>query len=136
MYRIGDDIQQKRLNAIGNLYAQLQLAPGLSFKTAFNYYLNRIDSTNYQSVDHQLGPAYNTEGIMTVSGVNIINYTYQNLLTYNKSWSDHSINVLLGTEYNYNNWRYNVQERRGYDNDLVHSLSAGKLYTRPMITRR
>lgn len=126
LYRITDDIQQKRLNAIGNLYAQLQLAPGLSFKTAFNYYLNRIDSSNYQAVDHQLGAAYNTEGIMTVSGVNIVNYTYQNLLTYDKSWNDHSISALLGTEYNYNNWRYNVQERRGYDNDLLHSLSAGR----------
>lgn len=126
LYRIGDDIQRRRLNNIGNLYAQIKIIPGLSFKTAFNYYVNRTDNSNYQAVDHELGAAYYTQGIMTVDQTRIINYTYQNLLTYDKSFGEHSINALLGTEFNYNDLYYTLQERRGYDNDLLHSLSAGK----------
>ncbi|MFT3947465.1 MAG: TonB-dependent receptor [Agriterribacter sp.] len=126
LYRIGDDIQRRRLNNLGNLYAQLNVIPGLSFKTAFNYYLNRTDNSNYQSVDHNLGPAYYTQGIMTVDQTRILNYTFQNLLTYSKSIGDHDINALLGTEYNYNDLYYTNQERRGYDNDLLHALAVGK----------
>lgn len=126
LYRQNDDIRTKRFNALGNLYGQVKLAPGLSFKSAFNYFVNRNDNSNYQSVDHDLGPAYYTQGIMTVNQTRILNYTFQNLLTYDKSWGNHSLNALLGTEYNYNDLFYTTQERRGYDNDLLKALSAGK----------
>lgn len=126
LYRIGDDIQTRRLNTIGNLYAQVKIIPGLSFKTAFNYYLNRTDNNNYQSVDHNLGSAYYTQGIMTVDQTRILNYTFQNLLTYEKSIKYHNINALIGAEYNANDLYYTNQERRGYDDDLLHSLAAGK----------
>jgi len=126
LYRQNDDIRTKRLNGLGNLYGQAKLAPGLTFKSAFNYFVNRNDNGNYQSVDHNLGPAYYTQGIMTVSQTRILNYTFQNLLTYDKLFGNHFINALLGTEYNYNDLYYTTQERRGYDNDLLHALSAGK----------
>ncbi len=126
LYRQNDAIRTKRFNALGNLYGQAKLAPGLTFRSAFNYFVNRNDNSNYQSVDHDLGSAYYTQGIMTVNQTRILNYTFQNLLTYDRAWGSHSANALLGMEYNYNDLFFTTQERRGYDNDLLKALSAGR----------
>ncbi|MCS4226959.1 TonB-dependent receptor [Sphingobacterium sp. BIGb0165] len=126
LYRSTDDIRRERFNAIGNIYGQVQLIKGLEFKSAFNYYYNRNDGSNYQAKDHLLGPSYYTEGAMSRDLSRTASYTFQNLLTYNGQWEEHRLNALLGTEYNYSSYGYNYLERRGYDNDLVKALSAGK----------
>ncbi|GAA4433048.1 TonB-dependent receptor [Ravibacter arvi] len=126
LYQITDDIQHQQFNSLGNFFVGLDLLPGLRFKSSFNFYVNRADNTNYQAVNHNLGPSYYTEGIMTVNQGRTLNYTSQNLLTYDKSFGEHSFSVLGGMEYNSNDYYYTNQERRGYDNDLVKALSAGK----------
>lgn len=125
-YRLNDDIQHKRFNNLGNVYAQLSLLPELSFKSAFNYHYKRADNSNYQAIDHFLGPGNYTEGIMTVRQVNDISYTWQNLLNYDKTINDHHITGLLGFEYNKNRFHAVNSQRRGYDNDLSPSLSMGR----------
>lgn len=126
LYRSTDEIKSSRFNALGNIYGQLELLKGLSFKSAFNYFYNRNDGSNYQAKDHLLGPTYFTEGAMAKTLTQTISYTFQNLLNYDKTWGKHSLQALLGTEYNYANYSFNYLERRGYDNDLVKALSAGK----------
>lgn len=126
LYRSTDDIRRNRFNGLGNLYGQLNLLPGLTFKSVFNYYYHRTDNSNYQAVDHLLGPAYYTEGAMSKSHTHIANYTFQNLLTYEKTIGPHSFSVLAGTEYYFNHLQNTYAERRGYANDLVKALSAGR----------
>ncbi|MDR2860130.1 MAG: TonB-dependent receptor [Mediterranea sp.] len=126
LYRINDDIQTKRINSLGDIYAKINIWDKLSFKSAFNFYLNNTENKNYQSVDHNLGPAYYTTGIMTVTRTQIVNYTAQQLLNYEKSSGKHLFSVLLGMEYNKNDLYNTIAERRGYDNDITKSLSAGK----------
>jgi len=126
LYQISDDIQHKRFNNLGNVFAQIDVLPGLTFKSSLNYFYNRLDNSHYQAVDHQLGTSFYTEGIMTVNQGGNLNYTSQNLLTYDKSFKDHTFSALAGMEYNNNQYNYTNQERRGYDNDLVKALSAGK----------
>ncbi len=126
LYQISDDIQHKRFNNLGNVFAQIDFLPGLSFKSSLNYFYNRTDNSHYQAVDHELGPSFYTEGIMTVNQSGNLNYTSQNLLTYDKAFKDHTFSALAGMEYNNNRYEYTNQERRGYDNDLIKALSAGK----------
>lgn len=126
LYRSTDDIRRNRFNALGTLYGQLNLLPGLTFKSVFNYYYHRTDNSNYQAVDHLLGPSYYTEGAMSKQHTQIANYTVQNLLTYDWTSGGHSFSVLAGTEYYYNQLQTSYLERRGYPNDLVKALSAGR----------
>ncbi|MGK6352010.1 TonB-dependent receptor [Parapedobacter sp. DT-150] len=124
-YRINDLIIHKRFNNLGNVFAQVTLLPELTFKSAFNYYYRRSDDRNYQAIDHYLGPDNYTEGIMTVRQDNVVNYTAQQLLNYDKHIGGHHVSGLLGFEFNKNEFYGTTQERRGYENDLTPSLSMG-----------
>lgn len=126
LYQINDNIQHRQFNSIANFYGQIKLLKGLNFKTSLNVLNNRADHSNYQAIDHGLGPSFYTEGIMTVEQARTANYTSQNLLTYDTKILDHSFSALLGFEYNNIDYYYTNQERRGYDNDLVQALSAGR----------
>lgn len=127
LYRINDDDRNQGFNSLGDLYTQLQLLPGLRFKTALNFFFNRVDNSYYAAVDHNMGPAYYTEGRLTSNQARTINYNLQNLLTYDKSFGDHNVSGLLGYEFLKNDF-YNVtQARSKYDNDEIHYLSAGQL---------
>lgn len=125
-YRINDVITHKRFNNLGNLFAQVHILPELTFKSAFNYYYRRADNQNYQAIDHFLGTDNYTEGIMTVGQDNSANYTVQQLLNYDKYLGDHHLSGLLGFEFNKNEFYGTTQERRGYENDLIPSLSMGR----------
>lgn len=126
LYRINDDIRSNKISSLGVVYANVHLLPGLTYKSAFNFYINNSEKKNYQSVDHDLGAAYYTQGVMTVTENRTINYTAQNTLNYDKTIKDHHLAILLGTEFNKID-RYSASgERRGYDSDLIHALSAGK----------
>ena len=126
LYQINNDIQHRRFNTLGNVHAQVDLLPGLRFRTALNFFINRQDNTSYQAVDVNMGPTYYTEGSMVVGQLRTINYTSQNLLTYDKTIGSHSLSALAGMEYNNNDFYSTNQQRRGYDNDLIHALSAGR----------
>jgi TonB-dependent starch-binding outer membrane protein SusC len=126
LYRINDDIQHKRFNTLGNVHTAIDILPGLRFRTALNFYYRRVDDSDYFAVDPNMGPTYYNEGSMTVGQDRILNYTSQNLLTYDKSFGDHTLSVLGGMEYNNNDYYSTTQQRRGYDNDLIHALSAGR----------
>jgi TonB-linked SusC/RagA family outer membrane protein len=126
LYQITDDIQHRQFNNLGNTFAQFGILPGLKLRTSLNFFYNRADNNLYQAVDHNLGPTYFTEGVMTVNQARTLNYTSQNLLTYDKTFKDHFFSALAGMEYNNNEYYYTNQERRGYDNDLLKALSAGK----------
>ncbi len=125
-YRINDVITHKRFNNLGNLFAQVNILPELTFKSAFNYYYRREDNQNYQAIDHFLGPNNYTEGIKTVGQDNLVNYTAQQLLNYDRYFGDHRLSGLLGFEFNKNKFYGTTQERRGYENDLIPSLSMGR----------
>lgn len=125
-YRINDVITHKRFNNLGNLFAQVTILPELTFKSVFNYYYHRTDNKNYQAVDHFLGPNNYTEGIMTVGQDNLVTYTAQQLLNYDRYFGHHRLSGLLGFEFNKNAFYGTTQERRGYENDLIPSLSMGR----------
>lgn len=126
LYRINDDIQHRRFNSLGNIFAKVDLLPGLSFRSTLNYYYRRVDNTNYQAIDHNMGPNYFTEGAMIVDEDRTLNYNLQNLLTYDKTFGAHQLSALLGFEYYKDDFYGTNAQRRGYNNDLIPYLSGGQ----------
>ena len=53
-------------------------------------------TADYFAVDPNMGPTYYNEGSMTVGQDRILNYTSQNLLTYDKTFGNHTLSVLGG----------------------------------------
>ena len=126
LYRINDDIQHRKFTTIGNLFAKVKLYDGLHIRTSFNAFYNRVDNTDYQAGDHQMGPSYYST-VRFISNMNrTINYTWENLLTYDKTINGHTFNLMAGYEYNKRDYYWLQGERRDYDNDDIHYLAAGK----------
>lgn len=126
LYRINDDIQHSKFNSLGNIFAKIDFLPGLMLKSTLNYYYRRVDDTNYQAVDHNMGPNYFTEGVMVVGQDRRMNYNFQNLLTYDKTFGKHQLSALLGFEFYKDDFYGTTAQRRGYNNDLIHYLSGGQ----------
>ena len=126
LYRINDDIQHRRFNGLSNIFGQVDLLPGLNFRSTLNLYYRRIDDTHYATRDHNMGPNVLTEGVMTVGQSRRVNYNLQNLLNYDKSFGEHQLSVLLGQEYLKDDFYTTTAERRGYNNDLIPYLGAGE----------
>ncbi|HUX55327.1 MAG TPA: TonB-dependent receptor [Bacteroidales bacterium] len=126
LYKINDDIQHQRFTTIGNLFAKFKLYDGLNFRTSFNGFLNRLDDTNYAAGDHGMGDTYKTT-VSFVSNMNrTLNYTWDNLLTYDKIIKGHTFNMMIGYEYNHRDFYMLSAQRRDYNNDDIHYLEAGK----------
>jgi TonB-linked SusC/RagA family outer membrane protein len=126
LFNIDQDIQHHRFTTIGNLFANLKLYKGLYFRTSINAFYKRADNTNYYPKDHNMGPSYYRTASFTSNTNRTINYTWENLLTYDKKIDNHSFTLLGGYEFNNRDYYWYQAERRDYDNDDIHYLTAGK----------
>jgi len=84
-------------------YADFRIMDGLNFKVSMS-----ADYNNYSGLTHQnqkYGDAVNFQGRSTRSTGRTFSYTANELLTYDKSFGDHHVNVLAGHE-NYK-YKYN-----------------------------
>jgi TonB-linked SusC/RagA family outer membrane protein len=73
-----------------------------------------------------MGPSYYRTASFTSNTNRTINYTWENLLTYDKKIDNHSFTLLGGYEFNNRDYYWYQAERRDYDNDDIHYLTAGK----------
>ncbi|MBL3657699.1 SusC/RagA family TonB-linked outer membrane protein [Fulvivirga sediminis] len=87
--------RKKRAKILGNFYADLQLIPDkLSFKTSLNYF---YADENHRQVDKNYsdGQTIYPNGIIKSSTSNF-NTIWDNVLTYDNLFGDHSVNVTAG----------------------------------------
>jgi len=126
LYRINDDIQHRRFTAMGNFFTEFKFNDYLSFKTSFNAFYKNEDNTDYNAGGHNLGDSFKTTARFTVDNNRTLSYTWGNLLTFDKKINDHSVNMIAGFEYNHRDYYMDLARRQGYDNDNIHSLSAGQ----------
>lgn len=127
LYVINDRRPGQGFNSLGNAYTQFEFIPGLRFKSSLNFFYNRQDNSTYAAVEHNMGPSYNTEGVLTGTQARTVNYNLQNLLTYDKEIGNHNISALLGYEYFKNDFYNATQGRNRFDNDQIQYLSAGQI---------
>ena len=88
----------------GRTFLEVTFIEGLKFKTSFNF-----DLINYNSLDYtnpKIGPAVNTGGSSSRENDRTFSWTWNNILTYDKTLGEHHFNLLAGQEaYSY---RYDV----------------------------
>ena len=99
-----DKSERMRDEFSGRTFLEVTFIPGLKFKTSFN-----VDFLNYNSLDYtnpKIGPAVNTGGGSTRENTRTFSWTWNNIVTYDKTIGEHHFNILAGQEaYSY---RYDV----------------------------
>jgi TonB-dependent starch-binding outer membrane protein SusC len=94
--RIADN-RQFQGNAFGNVYAELDVLPGLTFRSSlggqyFNNYGFGYNRPNYENSENNAAFSYFENSSYR------LDYTATNTLNYNKTFGKHNINVLAGIE--------------------------------------
>lgn len=86
----------------GRTFLEVTFLEGLKFKTSFNF-----DLVNYNSLDYtnpKIGPAVNTGGGASREYTRTFSWTWNNIVTYDKTIGEHHFNILAGEEaYAYRN---------------------------------
>lgn len=99
-----DKSERMRDEFSGRTFLEVTFIPGLKFKTSFN-----VDFLNYNSLDYtnpKIGPAVNTGGSSSRQNARTFSWTWNNIVTYDKTIGEHHFNILAGQEaYSY---RYDV----------------------------
>ncbi len=99
----------KQWNALGNVYAEIELAEGLTFRSTVSGFFRFNDGTNWTPQLQNAGG--NGEATRLSRSTNTTtNWQWDNILTYSKSFGDHNLSALVG---------YSAQENR------FESLNAG-----------
>ncbi|SIT90897.1 SusC/RagA family TonB-linked outer membrane protein [Pontibacter indicus] len=91
-----DERSMRRSEATANTYAEIKFLKDFTFKTTFggNYY-NGF-ATTYQN--SQFGDAAADKGRSTKADTRTLSYTFNQVLTWNKKFGEHSITALAGHE--------------------------------------
>lgn len=107
-----DDRSFKRDELSVRSYAEFKFLKDFTFKVSANSDITGTYATTYQN--NQLGDAQNVKGRSTKSYTRGYSYTANEILTYNKTIDDHSIEVMVGHE-NYSYLRHYLSATRtGY----------------------
>ncbi|WP_265764354.1 SusC/RagA family TonB-linked outer membrane protein [Fodinibius salsisoli] len=80
---------------IGNVFADYEFFPGLTFRTSWSYDYNEINEDRYNNTFTNEGAAVNGSGLSTVA--NSKNWTGENTLSYLFNIGNHNFSTLLGT---------------------------------------
>lgn len=125
LYRNKDN-SQKSSRAFGNLYAEVEILEGLTYRTTFGMdYLNRYYrrfSPKYVETQVQQPSSH-----VNTSNTWIFNWVFTNTLNYNKTLDKHSIGILAGIESNRSTSEWFSASREGFasDDENFHYLDAG-----------
>ena len=80
----------------GRTFLEVTFIPGLKFKTSFNF-----DLINYTSLDFTnslIGPSVTTGGGSSRVNTRTFSWTWNNIVTYDKTIGEHHFNILAGQE--------------------------------------
>ncbi len=90
---------------VGNLYGELELIKGLSYRSSFGIDLSYVNFDSYTDLFYLNGAQNNTEKTSVYKRMDrYFNWQWENTLTYRKKINDHQFSVLIGTtanEFNY-----------------------------------
>ncbi|MBE8723330.1 SusC/RagA family TonB-linked outer membrane protein [Flavobacterium hungaricum] len=107
-----------------NAYAEISFTKDLKFKTQYSIDYGFGNSYTFNP-SYTFGAIVNDvrEGTRTKSTSD--NWIWNNLLTYNKAFGKHSVNVMLGQEFQEQNWENLYGYRSGYLTNGATDLNAG-----------
>lgn len=103
-------------------FAEIKFMPGLTFRTAISTDLGNNATQSYSS--STIGTAVGNGGSASRSFNRRFSYTINNLLTYDKSFGEHHLNVLVGQESYKLRYIAANASRRGFPLPGIYEMSA------------
>jgi TonB-linked SusC/RagA family outer membrane protein len=94
--RSADDYR-KSLRVFGDVYAQVQILDGLSFKTSIGGDIQDYNDRRFQPLDPENAES-RASAQLDEEDFDRYEWVWNNTLNYNKSFGEHSINALVGIE--------------------------------------
>ncbi len=82
---------------IGNGYLKLNITDGLSART--QYAVDYLTNRDFQSWDPRHGDGRGSNGVVSSASRELMLWNWQNLLTYQKDFGAHSLDITAGLEY-------------------------------------
>ena len=92
-----DFLKQTRI--IGDVYAILNIADGLTAKTSIGGDISHLNSRDFLALDPE-SPEPRGTNTLTERNQQTYNWTWTNTLNYTKTFGDHNVNALVGLEAN------------------------------------
>lgn len=87
----------KSTRVFGDIYAILELTDDLTVKTSFGGGVNNYDNRNFSPLDPEHGEK-KEKNELRMEDVTAYNWVWTNTINYKKSFGEHDVNVMLGTE--------------------------------------
>ncbi|WP_405415869.1 SusC/RagA family TonB-linked outer membrane protein [Maribacter sp. Asnod1-A12] len=94
--RQADDFE-KTLRVFGDIYATLDIADGLQFKTSIGGSIKAYNDRRFNALNPESSEPIATN-TLTEADQDTYEWVWNNTLSYNKSFGDHNINALVGIE--------------------------------------
>jgi TonB-linked SusC/RagA family outer membrane protein len=117
--------QTKGYNVLGNVYAEISLAPGLKFKTTSGIQANFYDSRSWAPV-YNFQPNPQTQAYLGEQFNKNLTYLWDNYFTYNKTFGTvHHLNILAGSSAQNNQYDYLSGNKTNFPSDLTQQLNSG-----------
>ncbi|WP_082422588.1 SusC/RagA family TonB-linked outer membrane protein [Aquimarina longa] len=116
----------RRLRTLGNIYAEVDLTTGLTFKSNIGLDYNTYHGSFFSFLNPEVLQPSNVNSLREATSYGFSS-TWFNTLNYNKSFGQHSINVLAGTEFFKNYFKYFEASRTIFFTNTVdyRALEAG-----------
>jgi TonB-linked SusC/RagA family outer membrane protein len=96
LYREKDNVT-KGTHVFGNVFAQVDILPGLYARTSLGVEYNQSNRSEFFHRDIEAAEARNANSLNVINNLDR-SYTWFNTLNYNKTFDVHTFSVLLGTE--------------------------------------
>lgn len=103
----------KSLRAFGDIYAALDITDELTIKTTLGASVNHFNGRSFLALDPEHGESISVNKLDVDNAVDY-SWTWTNTLTYNNTFGEHNINLLLGTEALQNSGFVNEVSRTDY----------------------
>ena len=100
-------------------------AKGLKFTVNFNADYRNSNGTTYYNMYH--GNAASSDGRLTKANSRMLSYTFNQLLTYDRTFGDHTIGVLAGHEYYDYSYSYLTAQKTGLVDGIIELAPATTL---------
>jgi len=119
------DNTDRKFNVLASTYLEYKFLDNFSFKTSLSGTLDDDRYSEYTNEGQKYGySAWNNAEGEATSSYNY-NWIWENTLSYNKTFGNHSINVLAGYSAQKNYYEGSNLTATGFPNDMVHTLNAG-----------
>nr|WP_162946192.1 TonB-dependent receptor [Chitinophaga barathri] len=110
-------------NLLGDLHAEIKLPFDLTFRTQFGASLENSTNDYFVSPTATVGDMSNG-GFGSNTAQEVFRYTWENTLTYTKSFNKQTINAVIGTTALSEKYRYNYAEGKGFATGYIPTLNA------------